>query len=259
MVRRQLLLETPLALRIKGLIQSVGSTEMKSVAESCSITFSPDMGLTIICPSAKIAQQLYEKFDRSLIRCVQAAINAENIDEIYLRWPADRGRPLALSMSDPTPSSPQMSAWGYPHLPRNAESEQILDFIKANQTSHDKGGLGLVVTVTSMESHKCLSANSLQALDRGGGWSTHDWIGTPFLHLWRDSFCPGRTNYLSQLLSLLERDWSIQDFYYQIRRPSGALGEYWTTYYLLDEFMGCGPVRVAVSKPGAWNIVEGEE
>lgn len=260
MVQRQIIIETSLTIRFRALSATVGPSEMSTLLQGCEVNCrqSPS-ALSIICPDQNTAKALYDRFEQALLVCARAAIATEEMEVVHLRWPADRGRPLVLSLSESSPNQPQITAWGFPHLPRDAGSEQILDFIRANQTSNEEGGNGLVVTVTSMKTHKCLSANSLQAMDRGGGWSTHDWIGTNFLHLWRDSFCPGRTNYLSQLLTHLQRDWSIQDFYYQIRRPSGALAEYWTTYYIVNEFLGSGPVRVGVSKPGAWNILEGVE
>ena len=94
-------------------------------------------------------------------------------------------------------------------------------------------------------------------MPRGQYLATHDWIGTNFLSLWRDSFQPGRHNYLSELLGHLERDRNIPEFQYQIRRPSGALAEYSSSYYWAEDFLGGGPVRVAVSVSGAWHIVDG--
>lgn len=133
----------------------------------------------------------------------------------------------------------------------DADSEAVEDFIKGKRLEN------LIVTVTRMKDDKCLKCDDLQALDRGTLWTAGDWIGIDFKTLWRDSFHIGRTNYYGQLIEAVSRDKFIPQFEYQIRRPSGALAEYQSTYHYVESFLG-GPVRIAVSRIGAWSLVEDE-
>lgn len=139
-------------------------------------------------------------------------------------------------------------SYGASQLTPTASEEAVEDFIR------DRKRENLIVTLTSMTTDKCLFVNQLQASDRSV-WSQQDWVGIDFKTLWRDSFLPGRQPYYMQLINDVQRDRLLPEFYYQIRRPSGALAEYISTYYYLENFMG-GSVRLAVSVPGAWRIVE---
>lgn len=129
-----------------------------------------------------------------------------------------------------------------------ASFDEVLDFIKGKKAE------GLVVTVTSMVDDKCLIVNDLQAIDRGGGWTAQDWVGLDFKKLWIDSLRSG-PNFYGDLVERVVRDRRIPNFYYHIRRPSGAKAEYSSTYHYLENFMGA-PVRIAVSKQGEWRIIE---
>lgn len=115
----------------------------------------------------------------------------------------------------------------------------------------------LVVTITSMVTNQCMFVNEWQMPDRGH-WNGHQWQAINFLALWRDSFQPGRHDYHGDLITTINRDRIIPNFYYHIRRPSGALGAYYSNYLLIEDYLGA-PVRVAVSEIGNWEIVEDEE
>lgn len=130
-----------------------------------------------------------------------------------------------------------------------ATPDEVSDFIRGKKSE------GLIVTITSMVSDKCLSVNDLQVSDRGGGWTGDDWIGLDFKKLWKDSFLLGHINYYGQLVETIERDKSLPEFYYHIRRPSGALAEYSSSYHFIENFLGV-PARIAVSVPGDWAIIE---
>lgn len=158
---------------------------------------------------------------------------------------------ITASFNDST-DNPKLSSYNPSSILPSADCETVLDFIKGKKSE------GLIVTITSMISDKCLLVNDLQALDRGGNWTAQDWIGIDFKTLWRDSFHIGKTNYYGQLIATLERDKNIPNFYYQIRRPSGALAEYNSSYHLIDNFLG-GAVRIAVSVAGDWRILEGQD
>ena len=144
---------------------------------------------------------------------------------------------------------PEPSSYGESRIESDVTYEAVSDFIKGKKAE------GLIVTATSMINDKCLIVNDLQALDRGGGWTAQDWIGIDFKTLWRDSFHRGKHNYYGDLLANVEADRFLPNFHYQIRRPSGALAEYNSTYHYVENFLG-GPVRIAVSVPGEWQIIE---
>ncbi len=161
------------------------------------------------------------------------------------------GEPIkaVLNQPDEQAKTPEVSSYNPSRINSSASFETVLDFIKGKKAE------GLIVTATSMVNDKCLIVNDLQALDRGGGWTAQDWIGIDFKTLWRDSFHRGKHNYYGDLLANVEADQFLPDFYYHIRRPSGALAEYNSTYHYAENFLG-SPARIAVSVPGQWRVIE---
>lgn len=151
------------------------------------------------------------------------------------------------SSSNDSPQS-EISSQPSSRIAPDATYEAVLDFLKGKNLE------GMVTTITTMGTDKCLQVNDLQALDRGGGWTGADWVGIDFKTLWRDSFKVGNPNYYGQLVERVERDHFLPDFEYKIRRPSGALAEYSSTYYYIEDFLGV-PVRIAVSRQGDWRLV----
>jgi len=210
-------------------------------------------GIRLTAPSRKDANDFLDKRLNPLV-ATSSSINGA----IEISWDGC-SRPFRVNrkaQSEPrqpskkqNPLASPTGSYGSSRISAAAPMEEVLDFIKGKKAE------GLIVTVTSMVDDKCLIVNDLQALDRGGGWTGADWIGVDFKNLWRDSFMPRRTNYFSRLIESIEQDGHIPEFHYQIRRPSGALGEYSSNYFLLDDFLGA-PARVAVSQVGAWSIVE---
>ena len=149
--------------------------------------------------------------------------------------------------SDNLPRS-EISSYAPSRITSDATYEAVLDFLKGKNLE------GFVTTITAMGTDKCLQVNDLQALDRGGGWTGADWVGIDFKTLWRDSFKKGSPNYYGDLVERVERDRVLPNFEYKIRRPSGALAEYSSTYHYVENFLGV-PVRVAVSRCGDWRLV----
>jgi hypothetical protein len=231
---------------------------MESKTE-CLFNFVPDgwqiqLGKTIqlLAPNILEANLLAKGAKRKLVNV------AERLGTVIEIFSSECGCPVAkfgkaMMATDNTSSTenknPILSSYNTSSISTDANYGTVLDFIKGKKSE------GLIVTITSMVSDKCLMVNDLQALDRGGGWTAQDWIGIDFKTLWRDSFHVGKTNYYGELIATLERDKNIPNFYYQIRRPSGALAEYSSSYHLIDNFLG-GPVRVAVSVAGDWRIIE---
>lgn len=139
----------------------------------------------------------------------------------------------------------------------NAEIEQIAgaSFLAIHEKMKEWRSEGLIVTVTDMMTNHCLHVNDLQAPDRGGGWKGRDWIGLNFLTLWRDSFMSGKFNYFEQLITTVQKDLHIPQFEYNLRAPSGDLRRYVSDYYFVESYLDT-PVRICVSKPQNWEVVE---
>jgi hypothetical protein len=205
----------------------------------------------LISPSRDEAVRFYEGSKNQL----KAA--ADRIPANIEIWADTSNRAIrVIRASQSPPSQPEESAPAQPVVNSYAPSvirpdagyEAVMDFIAGKRQE------GLICTVTSMNTDRCLQVNDLQVIERGGGWTVEDWVGLNFLHLWRDSFKPGNRNYYGELIQTLLRREPF-DFLYRIRRPSGAMGEYLSRYFLVERFGGV-PVRIAVSSPADVRIVE---
>nr|WP_290224039.1 hypothetical protein [Trichocoleus desertorum] len=197
-------------------------------------------GLRLVAPHASHATDLLRGAKQSL-KSVATRLGVD-------LWICSDDQAEPIERIEGSRHSP-LSNYGPSKIAPNATYEAALDFIKGKKVE------GLIVTITAMVSDKCLLVNDLQALDRGGNWTAQDWIGIDFKTLWRDSFQIGRCNYYGDLVRGIERDRQITEFLYEIRRPSGALAAYSSNYFYLENFLQ-GPVRVAVSRPGDWQIIE---
>ncbi len=212
-------------------------------------------GLTLVSPDSESAIDFVEGAREHL---QQTATNINGLLEVCWEGCLEPLKICAktaasVSATNSQPQKPEftskLSSYALSKISSSASADEITDFIKG------KKGEGLIVTITSMVSDKCLSVNDLQIFDRGGGWTGDDWIGLDFKKLWRDSFHLGKTNYYGQLIQSIERDKGIPNFYYHIRRPSGALAEYSSSYHFVENFLGI-PARIAVSVPGDWQVIE---
>lgn len=225
------------------------STELYQVIPSGWSVLPAIDGLRLVAPNSDYAADLLEGAKQSLKRAagrmgVDLWICSQDQATPIKRIRASRGH-----REGQRPIQVQISSYGPSMIAPDASFEAALDFIKGKKAE------GLVVTITAMGSDKCLLVNDLQALDRGGSWTAQDWIGIDFKTLWRDSFRIGRHNYYGDLVQRIERDRQLTEFLYEIRRPSGALAAYSSNYFYLEDFLQ-GPVRIAVSRPGDWRIVE---
>jgi hypothetical protein len=185
--------------------------------------------------------------------CLQETANRLGIDLCICS--TDRATPIRRikashnEQEDPQELPPTLSSYAPSSIASDASYETVLDFVKGKKAQ------GLIVTITAMGTDKCLLVNDLQALDRGGNWTAQDWIGIDFKTLWRDSFQIGQHNYYGELVQRVEAERQLAEFLYRIRRPSGALAEYSSNYFYIENFLQ-RPARIAVSRPGDWRIVE---
>ncbi|MBE9178641.1 hypothetical protein IQ268_08720 [Oculatella sp. LEGE 06141] len=198
-------------------------------------------GVRLVAPNGMDAQFFYEGAREYL------KLSAQTLGSIELLWDGC-AQPIKVE-GMASAKSPSIDSYAPSKISPDANHEAVADFIKGKKAE------GLIVTITSMVSDKCLLVNDLQVFDRGGGWTGDDWIGLDFKKLWRDSFQIGKTNYYGQLVQAIERDRGISDFHYHIRRPSGALAEYSSSYHFVENFLEV-PVRIAVSKVGDWRVIE---
>lgn len=245
---------------------------MESLPTGCRVKPIGE-NLCIYAPSMEVFRLLKKSF-RSIARL---ALNNQTIDAII--YPPEGDAPYVIpgylafdinNLYDPCATSESelpspepatnatetrepISSYAPSRVRTNAGYEEITDFIRGWRAQN------LIVTVTSMVSDRCLMVNDLQILDRNGEqgqtWTIENWTGLDFKTLWKDSFMPGRKNYYGDLVSRVSSEHYIPGFEYAIRRPSGALGFYQTDYHYVENFAGV-PVRIAISKPGDWRIVE---
>lgn len=204
----------------------------------------------IVAPSRQDAKDLIKGASQSL---KQSADRLGAEIHILVEGSDRPIRVIKSSTAQPQPNdrqpAPQISSYTPSSISPDASFEAVMDFIKGAEAS------GLVATVTAMGSDRCLLVNSLQVSDRGGGWTGAEWHSLDFKKLWRDSFLNGNENYYGRLVELVQRDRHIPSFQYLIRRPSGSLARYESSYHLVNNFLGC-LCRIAISKQGNWEIVE---
>lgn len=124
----------------------------------------------------------------------------------------------------------------------DADYLRTLDFIR------DKRADGRIVVITSMITNICQHTNDLLSPDRGV-FQPYQWAGYNYLNAWRDSL-----DEYNQLIELLNRDGSVSQYQYKLRRPDNRLCGYETDYYLVPNYLG-EPVRIGVSKPEAWQLL----
>jgi hypothetical protein len=129
------------------------------------------------------------------------------------------------------------------------------NYLKIEEFIGEMRQRGYIVTITDMVSNRCLKVNDLQVQDRGGGWTGANWAGLNFLNLWKDSFLAGNHNYFGELIELVGSEWFIPNFEYLLRAPNGDLRRYWSFYFYALDYLGT-PVRICVSVPGNWDVVE---
>ncbi|HEY9657707.1 MAG TPA: hypothetical protein V6C65_04520 [Allocoleopsis sp.] len=227
------------------------------VPDNCGLSINEE-SYCIHADSEELADQLLE--NPMLLDICKAAQRFRR-DTVKIFFPECGDFPYSLKIqsilndeSDPNFKTPELQKRTSPIDRPNLYNagfqqvwEQIIDWRRQE----------LVVTITSMVNDQCLFVNDLQAPDRGA-WSGQQWHAVNFRMLWRDSFQPGRRNYYQDLIDAVMRDRVLPEFRYQIRRPSGALGEYYSNYFLVEDYLGA-PVRIAVSDVGNWEIVEDKE
>jgi hypothetical protein len=197
--------------------------------------------------------------------CVEVAKWAvsKGRDLVIIQWAGDGGRPYHIPSwyASMTPNQKGASTVTNERCPidemTNAEIERVAgaDFLALHEQMKEWRSEGLIVTLTDMMTNHCLHVNDLQASDRGGGWKGRDWVGLNFLTLWRDSFTPGQFNYFEQLVSTVQRDKHIPQFEYNLRAPNGDLRKYVSDYYFVQAYLDT-PVRICVSRPGNWEVIQ---
>ncbi len=126
------------------------------------------------------------------------------------------------------------------------------DYQRVSEWLIEKWNEGKSVCVTSQIDNKCLFQND-KLTTRRAVIQPHEFIGQNYLWYWRDTM--DDYHQLRQYLDELQGDRDyLAGFEYRLRRPDGALCRYQTDYYR-GTFLGV-PVRIGVSNPADWEILE---
>lgn len=131
---------------------------------------------------------------------------------------------------------------------QNADYLRVLDFMR------EKRAEGKIVIITSQIDNICIHTNDLLLPERGV-LRPYQWRGYNYLQSWDVERTGQPSEEYHQMRALLDQDGFIPGYGYRLRRPDGALCEYQTDYYTVGDYCG-EPVRIGVSDPQAWRILE---
>ncbi len=161
-----------------------------------------------------------------------------------------RGLEVLASMADgEEPEQSDTPMPGFENYLRNADEMRVLDFMR------EKISEGLIVIITSQVNDRCLyTSKSLkperafftpaqfQGYDYAKSWDIHK-VGHP-------------SEEYHQMRSYLERDGVALGYQYRLIRPDGALCEYSTDYYDVTDGWSGHWVRIGVSKPEDFRVLQ---
>ena len=102
----------------------------------------------------------------------------------------------------------------------------------------------------------CYHTNDLLLPSRSS-WEPGQFTGYNYRLSWRkssDNYSELNPQY-QQLKDLLARDGEVRDYEYTLYRPDGAFCSYSTSYFLCRNYCG-DEVRIGVSRPQDWNLIE---
>lgn len=188
-----------------------------------------EQGLTVKAPSRQEAQTLLEEVRRSLCKT--------NLS-IAFSWVGADEKMTVNQQSDSFSDKPKKD-WIYP----NADHLTVLDFIRQ---AHLDGWC--VVIASLLADMQILYANDFLKSDRIL-LKPHQLMSVNNPYLWRDSMPTHE-----RLSNLLKAESFIPGFEYQHYRTDGSLCKFQHNFYFLENYLGC-PARMAISRPGDWELV----
>lgn len=147
-------------------------------------------------------------------------------------------------------------------LEQNADYLKVLEFMRRQYEE------GKIVILTSHimgadpsgdeDICRCIHTND-KLLPSRSSLKPYEFNGYDYLKSWRclpdggTSLAPS-VEY-QRLRSLLDKDGFVPGYEYTLMRPDGAFCRYLTDYYLVDDYCG-QPVRIGVSRPEDWSLIE---
>jgi hypothetical protein len=130
---------------------------------------------------------------------------------------------------------------------RDADFEQVIEFLSEQQQQ------GKIVTFTGHNSNICHFTSKELTAERFGAANPQTALkNLDYLECWKKT---GSLEHYFKMRQYLEKDGYILGYTYQLVRPSdGALVEYSSDFFLVNELMG-QEERICVSNPASYHIV----
>ena len=130
---------------------------------------------------------------------------------------------------------------------RDADFEQVIKFLSEQQQQ------GRIVTFTGHNSNICHFTSSELTAERFGAANPQKALkNIDYLECWKKT---GSLEHYFKMRQHLEKDGYIIGYTYQLVRPSdGALVEYSSDFFLVNDLMG-QEERICVSNPASYHIV----
>jgi hypothetical protein len=143
--------------------------------------------------------------------------------------------------------STQASKIPEPQDLRDADFEQVIEFLEEQQQQ------GKIVTFTGHNSNICHFTSKDLTAERFGAANPQTALkNLDYLECWKKT---GSLEHYFKMRQYLEKDGYILGYTYQLVRPSdGALVEYSSDFFLVNELMG-QEERICVSTPASYHIV----
>lgn len=163
-----------------------------------------------------------------------------------------RGLEVFASMADDQNEEAQQPATPMPNFEnflKEADEMRVLDFMR-EQISN-----GLIVIITSQINDQCLYTSKSLKPERAF-WTPDQFQGHNYAKSWDIDGVGHPSSEYDQMRSLLERDGAIQGYQYRLVRPDGALCEYQTDYYDVADGWGGHWVRIGVSRPEDYRVLQ---
>jgi hypothetical protein len=147
----------------------------------------------------------------------------------------------------PTPTGLDLIA---PYL-KNADEIRVLEFMK------EKISEGLIVIITSQIDNRCRFTSKSLKPERAF-WTPEQFVNYDYLKSWDIDRIGRPSQEYERMRELLDRDAFIPGYKYRLRRPDpdGSLCEYSTDYYHVADGWGGEPIRIGVSHPNDWRLLE---
>lgn len=194
-------------------------------------------------PVIRIAQA--QKRDTAFIYLRNAERPYYKIYDWFLQM--EENQPQEINPELPAPTGLDLIA---PYL-KNADEIRVLEFMK------EKISEGLIVIITSQLDNRCRFTSKSLKPERAF-WTPERFINYDYLKSWDIDGTGRPSQEYERMRGLLERDSFIPGYEYSLRRPypDRALCRYRTDYYHVADGWGGEPIRIGVSHPDDWQLLQ---